>query len=246
MKHNDTQHMAHQAVETDQPMRFGYFIHTHPEHRAPGKYIAAAPDGSFAKEIEGALSRSQYVTCTVPTLKDLHQWMVESSNPSQHLTAGIATHDSAICIPNGEGMDADGTPLIARSDDCLPFPDGAGLMCIDSDSPSDDLTFAYVFDALAQACPMIGLHAALQSTSGTGRHTQGHQRRPHVSPRERRNRHPPRIGSPALAPDPRWTQQAQTVPLWGISGPLTGRHATLRSVTADLPERAPEWWRRPE
>ena len=139
-------------------MKFSVFTHDDLNAAAPGKSFREV-NGALVKETTGALSRSKVETTDVETMADFKELLV-SLNAGQHLLSGVSEHEQSVALPaavlvrSGFGNDkATGLPLVARSNAFFAFPNGPGLLCIDSDSHGQNITCDLVWDALVDACP---------------------------------------------------------------------------------------------
>ncbi len=158
-----------QDAQQTQGMRLGVFEHADPDAAAAGKYFFER-DGKLEKETVGYLTKSTYQTLECETLAQLQEMLV-AFGADWHLTAGIAAFDEATVLPR-EALDAmngqaEGQPLISRTNEHLTFPDGGGLMVVDSDSADQQISFDEVWTALCSSVPTIALYACLQTTSSS-------------------------------------------------------------------------------
>ena len=153
-------------------MKFSIFTHDNPNAAAPGKSFRE-DNGELVKETTGALSRSKVETINVKTMAAFKE-LLRTLNADQHLLSGVSEHDHSLALPaavlvrSGFGKDkATGLPLVARSNAFFAFPNGPGLLCIDSDTNSQNITFDLVWDALIDACPALAGVTAVQATSSS-------------------------------------------------------------------------------
>ncbi|MCU9837569.1 phage/plasmid primase, P4 family [Ruegeria sp. WL0004] len=154
-------------------MKIGVFTHADLRTPPPGKAFTAAPDSSLTRVTNGSLIRSDYQTRDVQTLAVLAQWMRDTATASQHLTAGIADHAQAVVVPASSVAQVGELPVIARSNEHLRFPAGPALMCVDSDSAGQEITFDQVWQAVTQSAPAVAGHAAIQTSSSSACVTLG-------------------------------------------------------------------------
>ncbi len=143
-------------------IQVGLFTHAHPTAPAAGKYF-----NDDTKWTVGTLTRSNYETAGFESLAQFADWIRNTALPSQHLTQGIATHPRAVCVSQADRESEPETerPVICRTNNDLPLPDGAGLMCIDTDSAGAPITFDQVWNALCAACPELVMHTCVHTTS---------------------------------------------------------------------------------
>ncbi len=153
-------------------MQFSIFTHDHMDSPPPGKSFSEV-NGKLIKKTTGSLSRSKVETVELNTLSAFGD-LLGKLDAKQHLLAGVNDHPECIAIPavvlarQGLGIDAGtGLPLVARSNAFFRFPDGEGLMCVDSDSQGKTIGLDEVRDALVDACPILADIAMVQTTSSS-------------------------------------------------------------------------------
>ncbi len=162
-------------VQTNKLLHFGVLTHDHSEAQPPAKHFYVGLDFQLHTEPNtGALTRSRYETAKLTCLADMEGWIRDQATAHQHLTQGVSEHDSALVLGNKDWRpEHDRAVTISRSNDDLPFRQGNGLMCIDTDSKVAELSFDDVWTGLCAAEPQLSNYSALHCSSSSSLVTCG-------------------------------------------------------------------------
>ena len=131
----------------------------------PGKTYQLAADGRLSKTNNG-IRRRLCAETKAGTLSDFTQ-IVRESSPNQHVVAGVCAHQTAIAFSARERSmriegDADACPVVGLGNEHFQFPQGGGLMVIDSDDVPDGVD---VWGALVSAVAALEACARVEVSS---------------------------------------------------------------------------------